>query len=123
MSKKIIYNATNKPYAQALRREMTRQERRLWYDFLRQYPVTFRRQKQIGPYIVDFYCASSRLVVEIDGSQHYENAGKQSDEARDAYLQHWGLSILRFSNYDVDCHFQAVCDAIDRAVRETAERT
>ena len=118
MSNKIVYNASNKPFAQKLRREMTRQERHLWYDFLKAYPVAFRRQKQIGPYIVDFYCAKARLVVEIDGSQHYEAAGRKDDEARDSYLQGWGLKILRFSNHDVDCRFQSVCETIDLAVRE-----
>ena len=97
---------------------MTRQERHLWYDFLKPYPIPFRRQKQFGRYIVDFYCAGARLVVELDGSQHYEPEGQTGDQKRDQYLYGLGLSVLRFSNYDVDCHFKAVCEQIDKTVRE-----
>ena len=78
----------------------------------------FRRQKQFGGYIVDFYCANARLVVELDGSQHYEEDGMARDQARDRYLHGWGLAVLRFSNYDVDRNFDGVCYAIDAAVRE-----
>ena len=115
---KIIYKASLKPFAQKLRRDMTPQERHLWYDFLRSYPVAFRRQKQFGGYIVDCYCANARLVVELDGSQHYEEDGMARDQARDRYLHGWGLAVLRYSNYDVDRNFDGVCYAIDAAVRE-----
>ena len=116
MSNKIVYNESLKPHAQSLRREMTRQERHLWYDFLKTYPAQFRRQKPFGNYIGDFYCASAKLVVEIDGSQHYEPDGRENDEKRDRYLKGLGLSVLRFSNYEVDCHFDGVCAQIDREV-------
>ena len=116
MSNKIVYNEALKPRAQRLRREMTRQERHLWYDFLKTYPAMFRRQKSFGNYIADFYCASAKLVVEIDGSQHYEPVGRESDERRNRYLMGLGLSVLRFSNYEVDCHFDGVCAQIDREV-------
>lgn len=116
MSNKIVYNEALKPRAQRLRREMTRQERHLWYDFMKTYPAMFRRQKSFGNYIADFYCASAKLVVEIDGSQHYEPDGRESDEKRNRYLMGLGLSVLRFSNYEVDCHFDGVCAQIDREV-------
>ena len=104
--------------AQKLRREMTKEERRLWYDFLKQLPVTVNRQKVIGPYIVDFYCAKAKLIVELDGSQHYEPGEKERDEDRDRYLADLGLAVLRFGNYDVDRQFEGVCATIDREVRE-----
>ena len=122
MSNKIVYNAANKPFAQELRRDMTRQERRLWYDFLKQYPVPFRRQKQFGEYIVDFYCARAKLVIEIDGSQHYEPEKRKQDEKRDQYLSRWGMYALRFSNYDVDRYFENVCAEIDGVVKRRVEQ-
>lgn len=118
MPKITYYNGEFKPLAQKLRREMTRQERRLWYDFLKQHPATFRRQKQFGHYIVDFYCAEAGLVIELDGSQHYEPDEKQRDAIRDQYLNNLGLMILRFSNADIDRHFDGVCATIDREVWE-----
>jgi len=118
MSKTIYYNGEYKSMAQKLRREMTRHERRLWYDFLKPHPSTFRRQKQFGHYIVDFYCAAAKLVVELDGSQHYESEERQRDAERDQYMSDLGLAVLRFSNADVDQHFDSVCAAIDRAVQE-----
>ncbi len=122
MSKVIYYNGDYKPLSQKLRREMTRQERHLWYDFLKSYPAAFRRQKQFGHCIVDFYCAAAKLVVELDGSQHYEPEGKQRDADRDQYLSGLGLTVLRFSNADIDRYFDSVCAAIDRTVRETIEQ-
>ncbi|MBR0354747.1 MAG: endonuclease domain-containing protein [Oscillospiraceae bacterium] len=111
-------NPTNNPrlrtFAQKLRREMTKEERHLWYDFLCQLPVSFRRQRVIGPYIVDFYCASARLVIELDGSQHFETAGLASDRARDAYLNELGLRVLRYSNRNVNRNFDGVCADILR---------
>ena len=86
-----------RPHARNLRKEMTKEERRLWYEFLKGLPVTVHRQKVIGPYIVDFYIASVKTVIELDGSQHYE--GK-------------GLQVLRYSNLDVMRHFDAVCQDI-----------
>ena len=117
MPTKLSYDGRNKPFAQKLRREMTRQEKRLWYGFLSSYPVRFRRQKQFGYYIVDFYCAAKKLVVEIDGSQHYEPEAEASDAKRTAYLESIGLRVVRFGNYDVDTHFDGVCATIDRMVR------
>ncbi|MBP3622906.1 MAG: endonuclease domain-containing protein [Oscillospiraceae bacterium] len=98
--------------AQKLRREMTEEERHLWYDFLKSLPVTVNRQKVIGRYIVDFYCAEAKLVIEIDGTQHYEQAGKETDSERDAYLNSMGLHVLRYSNRDVNRSFAGVCAEI-----------
>ena len=95
--------------SQNLRKNMTKEERHLWYDFLKNQPINFNRQKVIGNYIVDFYCASVRLAIEIDGSQHYEETGKAKDIKRDNYLESLGLTVLRYSNYDVNCNFEGVC--------------
>ena len=105
-------NSKLRPYAQKLRWEMTKEERHLWYDFLRSLPVTFHRQKVIGSYIVDFYCADAKLVIELDGSQHYENAGLEEDHQRDRYLAGIGLRVLRYSNADVNLRFEQVCEDI-----------
>ena len=106
-------NQTNNPKlkrnAQKLRREMTKEERRLWYDFLKQLPVTVNRQKVIGPYIVDFYCASRKLAIELDGSQHYEDEGATSDRERDHALNQRGITIVRYSNNDLNKNFDGVC--------------
>ena len=118
MPKIVYYNGEYKPLSQKLRREMTRQEKHLWYDFLKSYPATFRRQKQFGRYIVDFFRASAKLVVELDGSQHYDPEAERRDAARDEYLHTLGLTVLRFSNADVDRYFDGVCATIDRAIRE-----
>ena len=100
---------------------MTKEERHLWYDFLKQLPVTFNRQKVIGNYIVDFYCASAKLIIELDGSQHYETQGISYDRERTAYLERQGLKVLRFSNRDVDQDFRSVCTQIDITVQERAQ--
>lgn len=105
-------------HARKLRKDATKQERRLWYDFLRNYPVRFQRQKAIGNYIVDFYCHSAKLVVEIDGSQHFEDDTKAYDQDRTHYLEQQGLKVLRFTNMDIDRHFESVCMVI---MKETGE--
>ena len=106
-------NQTNNPKlrknAQKLRREMTKEERRLWYDFLKQLPLTVNRQKVIGHYIVDFYCASAKLVIELDGSQHYESEGTASDWERDYALNQLGITVVRYSNSDINRNFDGVC--------------
>ena len=107
-------NPNLKTLAQNLRRNMTEEERHLWFDFLRLLPVTFQRQKVIGPYIVDFYCAKAKMVVELDGAQHFENEGKEKDRERDAYLVGLGLRVFRYSNVELNRHFDAVCRDIER---------
>ena len=109
-------NQTNnpklKPYAQRLRKDMTREERHLWYDFLKSLPITVNRQKVIGSYIADFYCASAKIIIEIDGSQHYEYEENCKDKIRDNYFNELGLTVLRYSNYDINCNFDGVCEDI-----------
>ena len=104
--------------ARRLRRDMTPHERKLWYLFLRKYPVKIYKQRIIGKFIVDFYCASAKLVIELDGSQHYEAQGISYDTERSAYLEDLGLKVLRFSNRDVDRNFRGVCEQIDLIIRE-----
>ena len=110
-------NAELRPLAQALRTGMTPQERHLWYDFLKDLPMTVNRQKVIDRYIVDFYCHKARLVIEIDGSQHYTPDGMEYDGGRTAYLEGLGFQVLRISNADVDRRFRAVCEWIDQNVK------
>ena len=100
--------------AKSLRKGMTKEERHLWYDFLKALPVTVHRQKVIGSYIVDFYTAKQKLVIELDGSQHYEADGMKKDIERDVCLQSQGLTILRYSNADINLRFQDVCRDIWR---------
>ena len=104
--------------ARQLRREMTPHERKLWYLFLRQYQVKFYKQRIIGRFIVDFYCAPAKLVIELDGSQHYDAQAMEYDAERSAFLEALGLKVLRFSNRDVDQNFRSVCDQIDLTVRK-----
>ena len=112
------WNSKLVPNARSLRKDMTKQERRLWFDFLRDYPVHFYRQRVVGHYIVDFYCAKAHLVVELDGSQHFEDAGPQADKVRDKFLRNQGLAVLRFPNNAVNENFEGVCETIDMAVKE-----
>ena len=98
--------------AQALRRNMTKEERHLWYDFLKSLPCTVHRQKVIGPYIADFYCAAGKLVIELDGSQHYDPAGHSADAQRDAYLRSLGMTVVRYSNLEIQQNFEGVCTDI-----------
>ena len=103
--------------AQSLRKTMTKEERRLWYEYLHNYPVRFRRQVTCGNYILDFYCAAAKLAIELDGSQHYALAGRIYDSHRTAYLEQQGIQVLRFSNSDVMNQLRGVCEVIDAAVR------
>ncbi len=104
--------------ARRLRSEMTPHERKLWYLFLRKYPVKVYKQRIIGRFIVDFYCASAKLVIELDGSQHYEPQGMAYDSERSAFLTALGLEVLRFSNQDVDMDFRGVCTQIDITIQK-----
>ena len=115
---KSAKNLTLSSNAKALRRNMTKEERHLWYDFLRTLPVMVHRQKVIGAYIVDFYIASANLVIELDGSQHYDQEGRRADRERDAYLSALGLRVLRYSNADVNDNFSGVCQDILRYLKE-----
>ena len=98
--------------ARNLRNNMTKEERHLWYDFLKTLPQTFNRQEIIGNYIVDFYCSEKKIVIELDGSQHYEDKGAKADRERDSVLSSLGLTVLRYSNLDVNSNFAGVCEDI-----------
>ena len=100
---------------------MTKEERHLWYDFLKAYPVQFKRQHPFGSYIVDFYCFRAKLIVELDGSQHCQAEDIEYDRKRTAYLESFGLTVLRISNLDVMRNFSAVCEMIDLVVRQRTE--
>ena len=104
--------------ARILRHNMTRQEKHLWYDFLQHYPIKIYKQRIVDDFIADFYCYQARLIIEIDGSQHYTAQGKARDEARTEVLKKYGLFVLRFSNKDIDEKFKGVCDTIDKAIQE-----
>ena len=109
-------NSRLTPNAKALRKAMTPEERHLWYDFLKTLPVTVNRQKVIGRYIVDFYCASAKIVIELDGGQHYEPEAMEADRLRDSYLNSLGLTVLRYTNTDIHRHFREVCEDIYRHI-------
>lgn len=106
------------PLSQKLRKGQTKEEALLWYNFLSKYPLRFRRQYVIGDYIADFYCHKAGLVVELDGSGHYEADEIARDARRTAYLENLGLKVLRFTNLEVLRQFEAVCQAIDTTVRD-----
>ena len=112
------YNADLHDQAYALRKSMTPQECHLWFDFLRTYPLRFRRQRPVGDYIVDFYCAKARLVLELDGHSHVTESGRRHDAKRTAYLESQGLKVIRFFDVDVDRNFERVCSHIDYVTKE-----
>ena len=116
LDQKMLRNSQN------LRKHMTKEERRLWYDFLKSHPVQFKRQVPIGDYIVDFYCFQAKLVVELDGSQHYEPETIEYDRKRTQFLEGQGLNVLRFSNLDVMREFRGVCETIDMVVRDRMQK-
>ena len=107
------YNKSNIPLAKALRKGMTPWERKLWYEFLRGHSVRFQRQKAIGEYIVDFYCAKAQLVVELDGGGHYMPEQTEKDRLRTQDLEAMGLKVIRFCNLDIHKNFEGVCQYID----------
>ena len=109
---KLVSNARN------LRKNMTKEERHLWYDFLKDYPVRFYRQKILGRYIVDFYCADAKLVIELDGSQHYDPNEIKRDKERTAFLEQYGLTVLRIPNNEVIRNFRGACEYIDDYVKK-----
>ena len=105
-------NPNQQTYARELRNNMTKEERHLWYDFLRSQPVRFLRQKPIGPYIVDFYCAQAKLAIELDGSQHFEQEALAKDELRTRFLYAQGIKVIRFTNRQINQQFPEVCQTI-----------
>ena len=117
----LEYNKKNIPLARNLRKNATPQENQLWYAYLSKYPVRFQRQKAIGDFIADFYCHRAKLVVEIDGSQHYTEAGETQDIFRTARLEEFNLRVIRFTNHQVDTNFRGVCEYIDFIVQTALE--
>ena len=111
-NRKIINNARK------LRSSMTEQERKLWYLFLRTYPVKFYRQRTIGSYVVDFACVRAHLVIEVDGGQHYFDENLEAEKERTEYLETHGLKVIRFTNKEVDEHFESVFKTIDTKIKE-----
>ena len=110
-------NLKSRRTAQKLRREQTKEENHLWYDFLKTYPIQFRRQYPVGCYYVDFFCYQANLVVELDGSQHTEPEAIAYDRERTRFLQEKGYGVLRISNLDISRNFTGVCELIDRYVK------
>ena len=113
----LDYNKNNIVLAKNLRKNATKQENHLWYDFLSKYEVRFQRQKAIDNFIADFYCHKARLIIEIDGSQHYTEEGRKNDEFRTEILEEYGLTVIRFTNYQINTNFRSVCDYIDAVVQ------
>ena len=105
-----------------LRKNMTPEERHLWYDFLKTYPIRFNRQKIINKYIVDFYCAKAKLIIELDGSQHYEYIGIEKDVERTKFLKQYGFKVIRISNNEVKQNFRGVCEYIDLCVKQSINK-
>ena len=114
----MYYDGKNKAFAKSLRKNMTPWERKLWYCFLKTYPVRFQRQKQIENYIVDFFCARASLILELDGGGHYDPQTLKKDEERSIKLESHGYKVIRFCNRDVDKNFYSVCTVIDREVKQ-----
>ena len=119
----LDYNQNNVAFAKELRKNSTSEENHLWYDFLRKYEIRFQRQKAIHNFIADFYCHKARLVIEIDGSQHYTKEGKEKDEVRTEILEEYGLKVIRFSNYQINTNFDGVCKYIDIVVKREMDLT
>ena len=113
------YNKSNIPLAKNLRKNMTPWERKLWYEYLRDYPVRFQQQKAIGEYIVDFYCAKARLVIELDGGGHYTPEQASADRIRTQNLENMNLRVIRICNLDIDKNLRGVCAYIDQIVQES----
>ncbi|MBP3330102.1 MAG: DUF559 domain-containing protein [Clostridia bacterium] len=105
--------------ARTLRKNMTKEERHLWYDFLRNHSARFTRQKILGKYIADFYSPSAKIVIELDGSQHYDEVQKQKDAERTKYLEGYGLRIIRIPNNEVNQNFLGICEYIDEIVKQS----
>ena len=107
-----------KAFSSSLRKEGTKEERKLWFLFLRRYPIKFRRQKVLDGFIADFYCKEAQLVIELDGSQHYSDYGKTYDQWRSGIIEETGIRVLRFSNGDINERFEGVCIMIDGIVKK-----
>ena len=121
----LMFNSTSdsrtKSFAKKLRKEMTRQERHLWYDFLRKHRCKWYKQKPIGKYVADFYCGSAKLVIELDGSQHYEEKQAAYDVQRSEYFKRFGITVIRFPNNYIDNYFTGVCEEIEKVINSLGD--
>ena len=113
----LDYNKNNIPLAKQLRKDATREENKLWYDFLSKYEIRFQRQKAIDNFIADFYCHKAKLIIEVDGSQHYTEQGRQKDYFRTEILEEYDLKVIRFTNRQINTNFRNVCEYIDAVVK------
>ena len=112
------HNRKNESLAKQLRQDMTPWERKLWYCFLKDYPVRFQRQKCIDNFIADFYCFQAKLVIELDGGGHYDPEMQKRDEIRTKIIEEYGLKVIRFCNLDIDKNFYGVITVIDNEVKQ-----
>ena len=117
----LFYDLSKIDFAKELRKNATPEENHLWYDFLSTYPIRFQRQKAIDNFIADFYCHRAKLIIEIDGSQHFTEEGKAKDNFRTEVLETYGLTVLRFTNNQVNTNFRGVCAFIDMNVKQRIE--
>ncbi len=113
------YNKALIPNAKALRKNMTKEEKHLWYDFLRDYPIKFSRQKVLGRYIADFYSAQAKLVIELDGSGHFTEKGELYDQERTTFLEGYGLRVIRITNLELQRNFNGVCEYINQIIEQS----
>ena len=116
--KPIPRDLSSRKSARILRKNQTKEENHLWYDFLRGYPIQFHRQYVIESYIVDFFCPKAKLVIELDGSQHYSVRGESYDKQRTKQIETYGFTVLRYTNLDIHQRFHSVCEDIDNFVRQ-----
>ena len=112
------YNKNLRANSRALRKDMTPEEKQLWYHFLKNYPIRFNRQRPIGNYIVDFYSSKAKLIIEIDGCQHYEEVNLIADAERTDFIKGLGIDVIRFSNHDIKTNFEGGCSYIDKIICE-----
>ena len=117
------YNHQHLETARMLRKNMTRAEAKLWYDYCRASKYRFQRQRSIDQFIVDFYCSAAKLVIEIDGAPHFTTDGKQYDAIRTEVLERYGLQVIRFTNQQVLNNFSSVCEAVEQAAAERVSQT
>ena len=112
------HNKSLVPFAKDLRNNMTKEEKHLWYDFLKNHEYRFSRQKVLGKYIADFYSAELNLVIELDGSEHYTPEAKEYDKARTEFLEEYGIKVVRVNNMEVNKNFRGVCAYIDKIIEK-----
>ena len=115
----IPYNKKLVSNARTLRKNMTPEEKHLWYDFLQKYPLKIYKQRIIDNYVVDFYCAKAKLIIELDGSQHYKDNGIEKDVERTNFLEQYGFKVIRIPNNEIKQNFRGVCEYIDLCVKQS----